>query len=37
MPESLVGLGVAALVFLIASNLVHEFRGRRPRNDVRRG
>jgi hypothetical protein len=37
MPDSLIGLGVAAFVFLIANNLIHEIRARRARNDARRG
>jgi len=37
MPESLIGLGVAAFVFLIANNLIHEVRARRARNGARRG
>jgi hypothetical protein len=36
MPDSLIGLGVAALVFLIANNLVAEVRARRARNGSRR-
>lgn len=36
MPESLIGLGVAAFVFLIANNLVHELRAWRARNGSRR-
>jgi hypothetical protein len=36
MPESLIGLGVAALAFLIANNLAQEIRARRTRNGARR-
>jgi hypothetical protein len=36
MPLSLIGLGVAAFIFVIANNLVHEMRARRARIDSRR-
>jgi hypothetical protein len=35
MPQSLTGLGVAALVFLIVNNLILEVRARRARGDSR--
>ncbi|MFO1104046.1 MAG: hypothetical protein U1E20_14225 [Methylocystis sp.] len=37
MPESLIGLGVAAFLFLVADNLVHAIRARRMCNGERRG
>lgn len=36
MPLSLIGLGVAAFLFVIANNLVHEMRARRARIGARR-
>ena len=36
MPLSLVGLGLASLIFLIANSLIREMRARRARIDSRR-